>query len=379
MSPALRFAYGFMILPALMLLSPGVVPVATAQPSGDLKIVAVDVEGGAATLFVTPEGKSLLIDTGWPPGVGGARPAPGAPPPPPTESSADKIVAAAHSLGLKKIDYLIVTHYHVDHLGGFQSLMDKIEIDHFIDHGPNMESPPPNMNPRFKAFATGTLYDDYLKRIQGKDHMVPKTGDTLDVGSMHLTFVSVARQPLRTALPGAGAPNPNCAGVQDMAKDGGAENHYSVSTLITFGKTRIAQFGDLSWNEEIKLLCPTNKVGPVDLYFVTQHGMDISSSPPTRALNPIVTIMGNGATKGGDKAPMEMVKSYPHYKDAFWMLHEDVRYPELDPDTKYIANLNQATDDYYPLMATITPGGDITITNMRNHFSQTYKARGARL
>ena len=86
-----------------------------------------------------------------------------------------------------------------------------------------------------------------------------------------------------------------------MERDGGIENHYSVSSLITFGKTRIAAFGDLPWNEEIKLLCPTNKIGPMDLYFVTQHGMDLSSSPPTRALDPIVTIMANGESRAATK------------------------------------------------------------------------------
>ena len=72
----------------------------------------VDVEGGAATLFVTPEGKSLLVDTGWPAGMGGARAVAGAPPQP---SSADRIVAAAHKLGINRIDYLLISHYHVDH------------------------------------------------------------------------------------------------------------------------------------------------------------------------------------------------------------------------------------------------------------------------
>ncbi len=377
MSFASKPVLGAAALAGFTLLSPAAQQATAQSSSRDLKIAAIDVEGGSAVLFVTPEGKSLLIDTGWPPGIGGPRPAPGAPPPPPSASSADKIVAAAHSLGLTKIDYLISTHYHVDHMGGFKSLMEKIEIDHFIDHGPNAETPPPNINPNFAAFSTATLYNDYLKLIAGKDHLVPHTGDTLDIGSMHLTFVSVAAKVLSTPLPGAGAPNPDCAGVQDMARDGGAENHYSVSTLITFGKTRIAEFGDLSWNEEIKLLCPTNKVGPVDVYFVTQHGMDISSSPPTRALDPIVTIMGNGATKGGDKDPMNMVRSYRHIQDAFWMLHEDVRFPELDPRADFIANLNQVPDNNYPLLVSVTPGGDITVTNKRNNFSKTYKARSA--
>src|SRR5580698_1711648 len=119
-----------------------------APPSKDLRIVMVDVEGGAAVWFVTPGGKSLLIDTGWPPGMGGPRPAAGAPAPPPGPSSADRIAAAAASLGIAKIDYLLMTHYHVDHLGGLDALLAKIPVGAFIDHGPNREMLPPNANPR---------------------------------------------------------------------------------------------------------------------------------------------------------------------------------------------------------------------------------------
>ncbi len=347
---------------------------AKPKPSHDLRIVAVDVEGGAATLFVTPEGKSLLIDTGWPPGFGGRPLAPGAAPP---LSSADKIVAAAHALSVAKLDYLIITHYHGDHLGGFQTLLGKIPIDHFIDHGANTQPDPPNLAPERAASSSGSMYAAYMRAIQGKDQRVPKTGDRLDIGSLHLQFVSVAADVLPEALPGAGVPNPDCAGVPTMERDGGIENHYSVSSLITFGKTRIAAFGDLPWNEEIKLLCPANKLGPIDLYFVTQHGMDLSSSPPTRALDPIVTIMANGAIKGGDEAPMKMIASYGHHDQAFWMLHYTVRYPDLNPAGDFIANLDWVPDQNFNLMATVTSAGLITVTNSRNGFARTYKARAA--
>jgi competence protein ComEC len=194
---------------------------------------------------------------------------------------------------------------------------------------------------------------------------------------MHLQFISVAANVISTTLPGGGAPNPDCAGVQTMERDGGIENHYSVSSLVTFGKTRIAAFGDLPWNEELKLLCPNNKVGPIDVYFVTQHGMDLSSSPPTRALDPIVSIMANGDLKGGDEGPMKMVESYAHHDQAFWLLHYTARYPALNPELNYIANPDWVPDQNFNLLATVTPAGLITVTNGRNHLSRTYKARAA--
>jgi len=361
-------------LVSALMLGAGAAAAQAPKPTPNLRIVAVDVEGGAATLFVTPEGKSLLIDSGWAPGAGSARLNSKAVP---ATISADKIVAAAHALGLTKIDYFIITHYHADHIGGFQSLMEKIQIDNFIDHGPNVQADPPDLPPARAASSSAGLYANYMKLIAGKPHIVPKTGDTLDIGSMHLQFISVAANVIPAALPGAGAANPDCAGVPTMERDGGIENHYSVSTLVTFGKTKITAFGDLPWNEEIKLLCPVNKVGPVDLYFVTQHGMDLSSSPPTRALDPIVTVMANGDLKGGDEAPMKMIASYAHHDQSVWLLHYTARYPALNPELNFIANPDWVPDQNFNLTATITPAGQITITNGRNNFSRSYKARGA--
>ena len=98
---------------------------AAPQTNKPLEIYFVDVEGGQATLFVTPEGESLLIDTGWS-GFEGR--------------DADRIVAAAKKAGLSKIDFVLITHYHRDHVGGAPQLAAKIPIGAFIDHGPNRES-----------------------------------------------------------------------------------------------------------------------------------------------------------------------------------------------------------------------------------------------
>jgi len=90
-----------------------------------LRIVFVDVEGGQATLFVTPSKQSLLIDTGWPENNG---------------RDADRIVAAAKSAGLSKLDYVLITHFHTDHVGGLAQLVDRIPVGTVIDHGDNRES-----------------------------------------------------------------------------------------------------------------------------------------------------------------------------------------------------------------------------------------------
>jgi competence protein ComEC len=349
---------------------------AATKASKDLKIIPVDVDGGAAVLFRTPEGKSMLIDTGWAPGSGNAAPVPPGAPKPTYPISADRIAAAAAELGVTKIDYLVFTHYHGDHLGGLDALLAKLPVDTFIDHGPNREFPPENATPQQLAHSTQVSYSHLVATYQGHPHITAQVGQKLNIGSMHIEFVSSDGKTPDKPLPGAGQPNPLCAGVPQMARDGGAENARSVGMLITFGKTRVLYLGDLSWNKELEMLCPVNKIGKVDVYFVTQHGMDLSSSPPTAAFDPLVAVMQNGPTKGGDSPVIKMVTSYPDLA-GFWRTHYTVRYPDLNGDPNYIANLNELPDMGYTVDLDIAPSGNITVTNTRNQFSKTYKARAA--
>jgi len=345
------------------------------KASKDLRIISVDVEGGAAVLFRTPEGKSMLIDTGFPPGGGTQRSVAGAPQPP-APMDADRIAAAAAALGITKLDYLLITHYHGDHLGGLEALLAKLPVDTFIDHGPNREIPPADLSADRRSGTPQARYPFLVAAYQGHNHIQAHVGNTLDVGSMHIEFVSADGNVPEAPLPGAGQPNPDCTGAQKVANDGGDENNRSLGMLIHFGKTRIVYLGDLTWNKEIDLLCPTNKVGKTDVYFVTGHGMNLSSSPPTRAFDPLVAIMQNGPMKGGDEAVINMVNSYPNLQ-GFWRTHYTVRYPALNGDQNYIANLDWLPDQAFSLNLDIAPTGEITVTNTRNNFSKTYKARGA--
>lgn len=342
----------------------------------DLRVVVVDVEGGSATLFVTPEGKTLLIDTGWDPGGGRPRPKAGEPPPPPTTSSAERIAAAAESLGVKKIDYLLMTHYHVDHAGGLASLLEKLPVDTYIDHGPNREELAPNASPAQAARASATLYSNWTAAYAGHGHITARAGEKLKIGSLELDFVSSDGQIIDSAMPGAGQANPMCAGVEQKDRTGGEENVRSLGMVMTFGKTRLLDLGDLTWNKELELLCPANRIGKVDIYFVTGHGMDLSSSPPTAALDPLVALMQNGPTKGGDAAVLNTVKSFPDMQ-GLWQEHYSVRFPELNSAAETIANLDQQPDMAYPIAMEITPGGEITVRNGRSGYSKVYRSRAS--
>src|SRR3984885_10935821 len=155
--------------------------------SRSLRVYFIDVDGGQSTLFVTPEGKSLLIDTGWAGNNG---------------LDAGRIAAAAKDAGVSKIDFVLLTHYHADHTGGVPELAQKIPVGTFVDHGPSRET----------TGATEGYYEAYQKVLAGGHygHIVAKPGETLPIAGMKVLVISADGQLIEHALPGAGEPNPYC-------------------------------------------------------------------------------------------------------------------------------------------------------------------------
>jgi hypothetical protein len=203
-----------------------------------------------------------------------------------------------------------------------------------------------------------------------------QAGQTLKIGSLELKFVASDGLVIPAKLPGGGQPNPLCGGVPQLEDTGGEENVRSLGMVMSFGKTSILDLGDLTWNKEMELLCPNNKIGKVDVYFVTGHGMNISSSPPTAALDPLIAVMQNGRTKGSDEAVVKTIHTYNGLQ-GLWRSHASVKDPASNGDPDYIANLDQQPDRAYPIEMDITPAGQITVTNSRNQFSKTYTARAS--
>jgi competence protein ComEC len=357
----------------------------TAAPvrAAGLKIVSVDVEGGAATLFLTPEGKSLLIDTGWPAGFGEM------PSPDGSRQAADRIVAAAKKLGIAKLDYVIITHFHDDHSGGTSALVQRLPVDTFIDHGEVRDKLRPGTPPEKIVNTAAGQYPLYLEAIKGHKRLIAKAGDVIRIGSMTATIVSSDTKVLERPLAGAGRPNPHC----DVPGKGltADENASSVATLLRFGKVTIAQFGDLSWDKEYELACPVDRLGKVNLLLVTQHGSGGVSSNPAQvaAMRPDVAIMPNGGKKGGDPEAIKTVLAQKSLQ-GFWRLHESYNHPELSGDKNMVANLNppqaeidkvamkpyEAPPDMgYSITAEVTADGKIIVTNSRNGFSKSYQAK----
>ena len=338
-----------------------------------LQMVSIDVEGGGGTLFVTPDGKSLLIDTGNPEVSRATGDHP----------SSERIVAAAHALGLKKIDTLLITHYHGDHIGGFEGLLARIPIGTVIDHGENREtkaSPAPNApeidvkNPPPGSSAFG--YRHYVELIGKRPHIVAKPGQVFHIGGMTVTIVMADAKAIAKPLPGAGEANSSCAGMETMANNGGEENARSTASVITYGKAKIAAFGDLTWDREKDLFCPTDKIGKVDVYLATHHGTALSGSPAAvNSLAPIVTVMGNSARKGADSARMQTIKASSR-NQGIWQLHTTTVSADIHGPAEMIANesTDQTKDRFFALRLRIQKNGEVTVINERNGFNKTYQA-----
>lgn len=322
-----------------------------AEKTGVLQIYFVDVEGGQATLFVTPGGESLLIDTGWPGNEG---------------RDADRIMAAAKQAGLKKIDYVLITHYHIDHGGGVPQLTARIPVGSFIDHGENREP---------GDAATAQVWQEYQKLVaSGKyKRITAKPGNALPIHGMQATVVSADGSVIDKALPGAGQENAVCKGAQQYPVDQ-TENRRSLGTLITFGKLRILDLGDLTRDEEMKLMCPANKLGKIDIYIVSHHGWEQSGSPAlVYGISPRVAIMDNGAKKGGSPSAWDVIKKSPGLEDLWQLHYSEEGGAAHNVPTEFIAN-PEGPDAAQYLKLTARADGSFEVFNSRTGKTKQYAA-----
>jgi len=319
---------------------------AVASPK-PLQIYFVDVEGGQATLFVSPAQQSLLIDTGWPDFDG---------------RDAGRIVSAAHQARLKQINYVLITHFHRDHVGGVPQLAERIKIGAFVDHGPNLED----------SEVTQEDFAAYEKVFSKAKRLVVKPGNGLPLKGLSVQVLTAAGEHISGPLPAAGTANQFCAAEPEPPVDE-TENARSLGVLITFGRLRILDLGDLTKKKELELMCPNNMIGAADLLVVSHHGSDQSS---TKALvwgvHPRVAVMDNGAHKGGSPEAWQTVHDSPGL-EALWQLHYAVDGgKEHNVGADLIANVDGSSDGNY-IKVLAQADGTLTVVNSRNGYKKTYE------
>jgi len=328
------------------------IPAQQGQPnaSKSLRIYSIDVEGGQSTLLVGPSGSSLLVDSGWPGNSG---------------RDADRVQAAMRDAGITKIDHLLVTHYHIDHVGGVPELVKRVPIGEFLDHGENRED----------SDITRHDYAAYIKAIAGKSHRVVHPGDTIDLTGLSVIVLTADGEHI-SAIPGIKPQhNPYC-GSEPEAEPDPSENARSVGVLVTFGRFRFLDLGDLTKAKEIALVCPDNPIPPIDLYLVTHHGMNLSNARPiVDAMHPRVSIMNNGAHKAGSPEAWQTVHDSPGMQDLF-MLHTAEGSDDAHNSSEaLIANPKGSGTDgaYFKVVA--SADGSFKVTNSRTGQTKNYAAK----
>jgi beta-lactamase superfamily II metal-dependent hydrolase len=344
------------------------------RTTNTLEIYIVDVEGGNATLVVSPSKESLLIDTG------NANAA--------AVRDVNRIMEAVKDAGLQQIDHLITTHWHGDHFGGLQELASRIQVREFIDHGPNAQ---PN------ASTDDFIANTYPKLYSAAKHTVPKPGDKISVRGLDVVVITSAGKTIKTPLMrGAGAMNSHCANFKP--NPGNAEDPQSVGVHITFGEFRTIHLGDLTRDKEFDLMCPMNLLGTVDVLLGLHHGQATSNSEVlVHAVRPRVAVMNNGTRKGGDPDTMKTLHLSPGLEDLWQMHFSQLSGQEYTVPGMFIANLTDEPQTAMPIAAMTPPAagaqappapvhngpaywikvsaqqdGSFSVTNARNQFTKTY-------
>lgn len=347
-----------------------------AQTPDTLEIYFIDTEGGQATLFVGPAGESLLVDSG---NAG--------------DRDLGRIIDALGMAGVDRIDHMWTTHYHGDHMGSLLALADRIPIMHFYDHG----EPHPNDRIVSQEFMAA-----YAELTEGRRTIV-RPADTVPMAGLDITTVASGEAYLESSLPGGGIANAACENAQMM--DEGAyidpDNGASAGFVLSFGRFRTVDLGDLTWNGELDLMCPENPIGTVDLYLTSHHGLERSGSPQlVHALAPRVAVMNNGTRKGGAPDAFRVLYESPGLEDL-WQLHWSHNVGLDNAPATFVANVddNQTVagvlvpapgepggrgrgrgaaathDPAYLIRVSARADGSFTVTNTRNGFSKTYGAR----
>lgn len=318
-----------------------------------LDVYWVDVEGGAATLIVTPRGESILIDSGNP----GRR-------------DPQRIVEVAHGVaGLRQIDFLITTHYHGDHFGGAATLAEVMPIRHVYDNG---EFPLGIERPD-KAYLDFKAEDRHVLEVGARIPLdAPAAGDDapeffLQCLAARQTFIDPASDSQDNAQ--------QCEQFQPKERDG-SDNANSIVLLLGLGPFRLFDAGDLTWNMEHKLVCPRNLVGKVDVYQVTHHGLDASNNPVlVRTLAPTVAVMNNGVTKGCEPETFATLSSCKSIQ-AIYQMHKNLREDSTNNTRdELIANLEKECQAHYIQLSVAPDGKSYVVRIPANSHEATYQTR----
>jgi len=375
-----RVRIGGAALAALAWLAVGV---GSVQASDTLDIYFVNVghaTGANATIIVSPSGESAMLDAGLP-------------------NQVPRVLAVFKQAGVKRLDYLVNTHFHADHFGGTARLFEQFPIVHFVDHGETVEygksdewwvarrtGAKPGMAKRYDA-----LYDTYTQALEKGRRITVKPGDVIPIKGIEMKVVCAGGKTIADPLPGAGQPNPYCDGAERRGVDD-AEDAQSIGTLVSFGAFKFIYLGDLTWNESLDLFCPRNKVGTVDAYLITHHaqsydatmgayyfGLSAAPKAEVHGLRPRVAILSLGSMghRLGNSKAMETVHKSPGLEDLWQtdLVRAGGESTHNAPEA-FIADItDEGRHDAQFIKLSASSDGSFTVTNSRTGFTKHYPPR----
>ncbi|MCH2375347.1 MAG: MBL fold metallo-hydrolase [Planctomycetes bacterium] len=312
-----------------------------------LKIYWCDVEGGAATLIVTPQMESVLIDAGLP---GDRDPA--------------RIYRLAKEVaGIERIDHMVATHFDLDHYGGIADLSRLMPIENFYD---------PGIPEKHDAKRVG----EYKRISQGK-RKVLKPGDEIQLvqgeglPALRLHCLGSAQ---KFVTPPLGADeNGLCETHKPMPEDT-TENANSTVLLLNYGAFDFLDAADLTWQLEMRLVCPVNLVGTVDVFQVDHHGLNVSNNPVlVGSLQPRVAVMNNGVSKGCATSTVKTLRNTSSI-EAVYQLHRNLPIGGNAPPA-YIANAKADCQAAHVELTVERLGDSYTVAIPANAHRELYQSK----
>jgi beta-lactamase superfamily II metal-dependent hydrolase len=316
------------------------------QEARPLDVYFIDVEGGQATLVVTPAGRSLLVDGGF----GGFE-----------GRDTKRVIAAARDAGVERIDFLVATHFHGDHIGAIPEIARQMPVTTFVDYGAPVE----------RGLNVVAPYAAYAAVRSRSRHLKPAPGDRIPIEGAEVTVLTAGGDALSAPVTGGGQSNEACGGLE-RRRDDPSENGRSVGLLVRTGEFRFINLGDLGWNALARLVCPANLIGRADVFLVPHHSNPDAAMPALfRAIGARAVISDNGATKGGAAATFRALRRAPGPPDV-WQLHRSLRAGAGNFPEERIANLDQGQTAFW-IKVSASRDGRFTVTNTRNGVSKTYE------
>jgi beta-lactamase superfamily II metal-dependent hydrolase len=331
-------------------------PVATLSQDRDtLDIFVLDTEGGEAVLYIAPTGEAMLFDTG-------------------RAENFNRILALIEQEQVQVLDYVIVSHYHGDHVGSAASLpqLPVRNIRQFLDHGPYTTELQPNQRAPFERYLA-------LRNIAKARRAEP--GEKLSFGAVDVYIVASSGEQITAALPGAGQPNPLCRNHVPKVDLRAVENDEAVSVVVRYGTFSFLELSDMIWNHEQRVVCPNNLLGTVDVYHTSGHGAQWGSNPVmVHAVRPRAAVMNNAAVKGGHADTFATLRSSPGLQDI-WQAQFSTEFAAVTDNSPedFIANLDGSPEHVgHYIKFSAQADGSFTVTNSRNGFTKEYPANATR-